>query len=143
MNITTPLAGCFPATSLIQNQGTNETELSLQEISERSLCSLFVLYGDLDRDKRNMKHSKIDKKARTSSPAPQPSDYLDGLDGDDLTDEQKQELLETLFNIMKSFVMMGHGIEPVNRLIAEFQIRADQPHDLLDCDDNRKDHEHD
>jgi len=50
------------------------------------------------------------------------SDYMDMLDDeDDLSEEQKLELLETLFNIMKSFVMLGYGMEAVDKLVHEFQ----------------------
>ena len=35
------------------------------------------------------------------------------LDDSDLSDEQKQEFIETLFGIMLSFVDLGFGIHPV------------------------------
>ncbi len=59
-------------------------------------------------------------KAAKNGAQPCASDYMDMLD-DDLSEEQKLELLETLFNIMKSFVMMGYGMEAVDRLVHEFQ----------------------
>lgn len=64
------------------------------------------------------------------------SDYMDMLDDDSLTDDEAMELLETLFDIMKSFVLMGYGIEPVNKLIEEFQMCASEPTNLLEYDDH-------
>jgi len=58
--------------------------------------------------------------------APQASDYLDDLKGEDydsLSSSEKIELLEALliellealFIIMKSYVNMGYGLDPVNK----------------------------
>lgn len=56
---------------------------------------------------------------------PLPADYLEELDCEDgLTEEQRLELLGILFEIMKSFVLMGYGMEPVNKLIESFEISA-------------------
>ena len=64
---------------------------------------------------------------------PLPSDYLPYLEDDDsLTEAQRLELLETLFNIMKSFVMMGYGMEPVDKLVAAFQEAHENEIDLLE-----------
>lgn len=63
--------------------------------------------------------------------APKASDYLDDLDGEDLTEAQKIELLETLFNIMKAFVDIGFDMEPVNKLIAEFEKCTSDSPDLI------------
>jgi len=70
--------------------------------------------------------------------APQASDYLDELKGDDyddLTLAEKVELLECIFAIMKSFSDMGHGLDPVNKLIEQFEISSDAPLLVLDCED--------
>lgn len=71
------------------------------------------------------------------------SDYLYMLDDEnDLTEEQKLELLEVLFNIMKSFVMMGYGMEAVDRLVNAFQKSSDiEPH-LLESDNKHKEPDH-
>ena len=56
---------------------------------------------------------------------PMPADYIKDLDNaDGLTEEQRLELLNILFDIMKSFVLMGYGMEPVNKLIESFEISA-------------------
>ncbi|APG63109.1 hypothetical protein LPB140_10305 [Sphingorhabdus lutea] len=67
---------------------------------------------------------------------PLPADYLSEFDEDGLTEAQKLELIEVLFQIMKSFVQLGYGMEPVNKLIAEFQKCATSPADLLECKNN-------
>ncbi|GAB5487770.1 MAG: hypothetical protein Pars2KO_13400 [Parasphingorhabdus sp.] len=70
---------------------------------------------------------------------PLPSDYLPYLEDDDsLTEEQRLELLETLFNIMKSFVMMGYGMEPVDKLVAAFQEAHENNVDLIESRDEIK-----
>lgn len=68
-----------------------------------------------------MEHDDFNKAARNE---PQASDYLEMLDTAELTDEQANELLEVLFEIMKSFVLMGYGMEPVNRLLESFENSA-------------------
>ena len=70
--------------------------------------------------------------------APTPSDYLDELDGEDLTEAQKMELLETLFNIMKAFVDIGYDMEPVNKLIADFEKCASDSPDLINYKNSEK-----
>ena len=59
-------------------------------------------------------------KAAKNGAQPCASDYIDMLD-DDLSEEQKLELLETLFNIMKPFVMIGYGMEAVHKLARRFE----------------------
>ena len=68
-----------------------------------------------------------------SKAEPCAADYLDMLDDEELTDEQAQQVLETLFDIMQSFVRLGYGMEPVSKLIEEFQFRASAPADLIEC----------
>ena len=41
--------------------------------------------------------------------------YQHYLDNSDLTDEQKKELLETLWNIICEFVQMGFHVHPVQQ----------------------------
>lgn len=40
--------------------------------------------------------------------------YAHFLEDDDLTDEQKRELLETLWNIIVNFVSLGFGVHPLD-----------------------------
>jgi len=69
---------------------------------------------------------------------PKPSDYMGELDGEDLTEAQKIELLETLFNIMKAFVDIGYGMEPVNKLIENFEKCASDSPNMIGCKDSEK-----
>lgn len=76
--------------------------------------------------------------ALTQADAPQAQDYLEDLKGDDydsLSESEKIELLESLFIIMKSFVNLGHGLDPVNKLIAEFETSSEAPVPVIDCED--------
>ena len=63
--------------------------------------------------------------------APQPLDYLSDLDGLDMSAVQKRELLETLFSIMKSYVALGYGLDPVNKLIVQFERAGKSPKILV------------
>jgi len=70
--------------------------------------------------------------------APQASDYLEELEGDDynsLSESEKLELLEALFIIMKSYVNLGYGLDPVNKLIAKFENSSNEPIPMVDCED--------
>ena len=71
--------------------------------------------------------------------APKPSDYLRDLASEALSESQKLELLETLFHIMKAFVDVGYGMEPVNKLIEDFEKCAAESDILVKCKDNKKD----
>tara|TARA_R110000851_G_scaffold131137_1_gene264893 strand:+ start:164 stop:442 length:279 start_codon:yes stop_codon:yes gene_type:complete len=73
---------------------------------------------------------------------PLPSDYLSEIDDEGLTESQKQELVEILFQIMKSFVLLGYGMEPVNKLIEEFQNCANAPADLLELEDDNESYDY-
>ena len=67
---------------------------------------------------------------------PVPADYIEDLDNaDGLTEEQRLELLTILFDIMKSFVLMGYGMEPVNKLIESFEISARGKPPMVDFKD--------
>jgi len=69
---------------------------------------------------------------------PKPSDYMSELDGEGLTEAQKIELLETLFNIMKAFVDIGYGMEPVSKLIEDFEKCASESPNMISCKDSEK-----
>lgn len=45
--------------------------------------------------------------------------YQHYLDNSDLTDEQKKELLETLWNIICEFVQMGFHVHPVQQAVQQ------------------------
>ncbi len=67
-----------------------------------------------------------------------PADYIDDLDNaDGFTEEQRLELLSILFDIMKSFVLMGYGMEPVNKLIESFEISARGEPPMIECEDDK------
>ncbi len=70
--------------------------------------------------------------------APKPSDYLEDLAYEALSESQKLELLETLFQIMKAFVDVGYGMEPVNKLIADFEKCASESAVLVKYQDSQK-----
>jgi hypothetical protein len=45
--------------------------------------------------------------------------YQHYLDNSDLTDEQKKELLETLWNVVCSFVQLGFNVHPMQQALSE------------------------
>jgi len=76
--------------------------------------------------------------ALTQADAPQAQDYFDCLKGEDydcLSDSEKIELLESLFIIMKSFVNLGYGLDPVNKLIEEFETSSEAPIGMIVLED--------
>lgn len=74
---------------------------------------------------------------------PRPADYVADIEDASLTEAQRLQLVEVLFEIMKSFVLMGYGMEPVNKLIEEFQNRANSRADLLEFEDDDESDGHD
>ncbi len=50
--------------------------------------------------------------------------YQAFLDDEDITEEQKKELIETIWNIVVTFVDLGFGIEPVQQAIEAGQNNA-------------------
>lgn len=74
--------------------------------------------------------------------APQASDYMDALSGDDyadMSDAEKLELLECLIVIMQSFVNLGHGLDPVNKLIEQFEFSSLGDAPMIDLEDAKDD----
>ena len=73
------------------------------------------------------------------SEAPKPSDYISDLkveDGfEDITDAQALEYLQVLFDIMNGFVGIGYGLEPVQKLIKDFENSANQTRILVSSKD--------
>ena len=80
----------------------------------------------------------------TQADAPQVSDYIGEISGDDydsLSQAEKIELLESLFIIMKSYAHLGHGHEPVNKFIEEFETTTSIPAGMINCEDASDDDE--
>lgn len=80
----------------------------------------------------------VAEQTKTQADAPQAKDYLENIKGEDydsLSTSEKVELLESLFVIMKSFVSLGHGLDPVNKLIAEFETSSEEPVAMIDYED--------
>ena len=81
---------------------------------------------------------------KTQAAAPKAQDYIEDLKGEDydeLSLSEKVELLESLFIIMKSFSDLGHGLDPVNKLIEQFEISSEEPVLMLDCENATDDEE--
>ena len=84
------------------------------------------------------------EQVKNQSDEPKAQDYLDDLKGDDydsLSTSEKVELLESLLIIMKSSVNLGHGLEPVNKLIEEFENSSEEPVLMIDSEDATDDEE--
>ena len=84
------------------------------------------------------------EQVKNQSDAPKAQDYLEDLKGDDydsLSTSEKVKLLESLFIIMKSFVNLGHGLDPVNKLIEEFEISSEEPVLMIESEDATDDEE--
>lgn len=45
--------------------------------------------------------------------------YQHYLDNSDLTEEQKNELLNTLWNIICEFMRLGYGVHPLQKILPE------------------------
>jgi len=101
---------------------------------------LFLFYRRINERRITMKHTKLTQPADSE---PRPADYLGTLDGVDLNEAQELELLNVLFDIMRSFVLMGYGMEPVNKLVDAFECYARESADLVDSkhDDETRDRE--
>jgi len=89
------------------------------------------------RDEQDLHAAFTDTESpHTQAGAPQAQDYIEDLKGEDydsLSTSEKVELLESLFIIMKSFVNLGYGLDPVNKLIAEFETSSVEPVGMIDC----------
>lgn len=84
------------------------------------------------------------EQVKKQSDVPKAQDYIEDLKGDDydsLSTSEKIELLESLFIIMKGFVNLGHGLDPVNKLIDEFEISSEEPVLMIDSEDATDDEE--
>ncbi len=54
----------------------------------------------------------------------EPQKYMSRLEGLDITEAQKTELLETLWSIMRSFVELGFRVDVCGQLFETFAIAA-------------------
>ncbi len=65
-----------------------------------------------------------------------PDEYREHIEAFDLTREQQDELLLTLWNIMKSFVEMGFGVDSIHYFIPglkeEYSVQAPDTVDSVD-----------
>jgi len=52
--------------------------------------------------------------------------YLPELENADLTDEQKSELLQALWSIMKTFVDLGFGVNSIHRFLPELAAESSE-----------------
>lgn len=91
------------------------------------------------RDEHTPKSINKTYRSVCSTPvAPKPEDYLDELREDgDKTEARKLEVLAALFEIMKGFVDLGHGLTPVQNLIENFEKSAKQGMILVKCEDDQ------
>lgn len=74
----------------------------------------------------------------TQSDAPQARDYLKDMEEegyDSLSESEKVQMLEALLVIMRSYSNLGHGFDPVNKLIAEFEKTSVEPAPVINSED--------
>jgi hypothetical protein len=62
----------------------------------------------------------------TSLPVFDPTRYRQHIDDFDISEEQKQELLATLWSIMSSFVELGFRVDVVSALLSPNRIPDDE-----------------
>lgn len=71
-----------------------------------------------------MKHPPIGIEKRSKA-RPLPNDYINDLRAEfselELTEAQANDILTTLYDIMARYVRMGFGLEPVGKLISDFE----------------------
>lgn len=74
----------------------------------------------------------------TAPPAPFEPDiekYLDHLDDFAMSDDQKRELLEALWSIMRSFVELGFDVKACGQFLKSFNSASDESPDGVECSD--------
>lgn len=81
----------------------------------------------------------LEETERAPKRAPQPSDYMDDIKAEEgfenITDAQAAEYLQVMFDMMKGFVGIGYGLEPVQKLIADFETSANDARILVTSKD--------
>lgn len=55
-----------------------------------------------------------------------PDDYREDISAFNLTRKQEDELLLTLWEMMRTMVEMGWGVDTINRILPHFEEKADQ-----------------
>lgn len=55
-----------------------------------------------------------------------PDDYREFFKSEDMTPEQEDELILTLWEIARMFVEMGYGISPINNIFSNKTEKSDQ-----------------
>ncbi|TYC51889.1 hypothetical protein FMN50_20225 [Rhodobacterales bacterium] len=59
--------------------------------------------------------------------------YMHFLDDPSISDDQKQEFLETIWSILLQFVDLGFGIHPMQQVIEEFDLNIiEENEDMID-----------
>lgn len=86
----------------------------------------FIVKGKKgDRRDRELKGTKLMTKKSTETPNPMPSLSIDWdlygsmLEDSDLDEDQKRELIESLWSIVVTFVDLGFGIHPIQQVCGE------------------------
>lgn len=70
--------------------------------------------------------------------------YADSLEDSDLTDDQKKEFIETLWNLVVAFVDLGFGVHPLQQACEQkSENRIVLPHDLIKLDRDLPDNQTD
>lgn len=62
--------------------------------------------------------------------------YQRFLDDPDITDEQRREFIEAVWNMIWEFVRLGYGVHPLQKIDVDNEQRdAPSPEDMLACID--------
>lgn len=74
----------------------------------------------------------------STAPLLDPTDYAEDMEAFDMTDEQKQEFLEILWSIMRSFAEMGFTVDLCGQLFSGFNEAARLDSDGVESEDSTK-----
>jgi len=96
--------------------------------------------GHGDRDKQTLMHEfqQAAEQGYSALPPLNPADYKQYVEGFDLTEEQTNELLHTLWQIMSAFVDLGWGVDSLQNVLpglAEFSANCE----IQEIEDNTTD----
>jgi hypothetical protein len=85
----------------------------------------------------NKPHHTVDPRSQPPSLTIDWTFYASQLEGSDLSDDQKRELIETLWNIVVSCVDLGFGVHPLQQGCEHSsETTQDAPADLLSLLEN-------
>lgn len=73
--------------------------------------------SDLDKQKLKTEFQSAADEAYSHLPPFDPADYKDEMAGFDLTEQQQEEFLRTLWHIMAAFVDLGWGISSLQNVL--------------------------